>query len=86
MVDRSDKDKDLEKIDIGNKLKTLIQTPIWRYVVSVFEKEQDLAFKKLIEGDDPDARATIRAIDRLYSRIDSSIKLSDSLMERYKEE
>ena len=57
----------------GENLQGLTTHPGWPALISLFEDEYMSAHKKLIAGEDPDARATMAVIEKILERTDTNI-------------
>ena len=75
------------EIQRNESLQSLTNQSGWKYIQEIFLEEVNDAFEKILENKESlnelEARTTINAVDRIYSKIDNRIKILEKLKERY---
>lgn len=66
-----------KRIADGTQIRMIVGNKEWPIIADIFKKEYMSALSTLINKEDEVARATVTAIDILYSRITNGVKMSD---------
>ena len=69
-----------KKINHANDLRTIVNSKEWESIENIFLRIYTDAWYTLSEKEDNKARGTLNAIEEIYSKITSGLKLGDIAM------